>query len=431
MLFFYVDYGSQAWFFQDDFGFLASYAKNPDWTQAFKFTSFGRFLSRNLYWYIGQLIFGHHAILFFYFNLACISFSSFLIYKILRRLVRPDLAAVGAFAYFASAPVIHTYAWLSNSQHSLAHLLALGFAALYLRLTHGAQARRLGLGSVALLLALYLLGLSANIFAGLVLGLPLLMGAIRPALRREPRHHLLLAAALGLFFLFWLKLRAGATGAYELKVGQGSLKANADFYFGGIWVLAVLLLCCLYGAYVHFRRGALLGSWFFLSAIAFYLPFAFLVHQRYVQYIALSAGFFACGILVHIEYYLGTYAKRTALLLVLAVLATGTSARDYFGRVRWGRDQRLLSEQLRAFDRARARLAADGAKRPTYCFTTRAHQNLSGVESFDIPPEWWFVGFGKAFEVFVNPAANYQIGSRPAACDASFFIEGSTLTPLP
>lgn len=429
---FYVDYGAQAWFFQDDFGFLGRFAQSPVWSQIFDFANFGRFVSRNLFWYLGQLAFGRNATLFYYFSLSMIIFNSLLIYYILRKLVRVELAAVGTFVCFAATPVGESYFWLSNSQHWLAHLFTLAFAAVYLGALglparDGSSpapvqaARRLRSVDVALLLALYLLGLSSNIFAGLVLGLPMLMLLCRADCRRDPRQYLLVAAALGPFLFFFLSLRKVAVGSYEMQLSLSSLRSNADFYFGGASVLAILVLCCLYGAYVHFRQGRIVVTWFFLSAIAFYLPFAFLVHQRYNQYIALSSVFFACGILAHIEYYLSSYVKRTALLLVLAVPLTGRSALEYFKREPHGRDQRLLVEQLRSFDRARGRDLPPA----TYCFAT---PQMPSAGSTVLPPEWWFVGFGAAFQLFVNPDATYQLGDQPKRCDATFFMKRDRLT---
>lgn len=420
ILLFYIHYGRQAWFFCDDFSFLEQYQHSAHLAQTLDFSSFGRPLSRNLYWYLGQQLFGRNAQLFFAFNLSVMLVSSIFSYFILRRVVRADLALVGAFAYLASSPAIHSYVWISNSQHSLAHLLVFGFVALYLRLS----SRGLSSAGLALLLVVYLMGLAANIMAGLVVGLPMFFLLFSNKLRRSPRHILLVISMLCMFLFFWYSLRTSAVGAYELKVNMSTLRANAEFYFGRLWVLMLLSLCCLYGSYVHLRRGRLLPAWLFLAAVAFYLPFAFLVYQRYAQYIALPATFFAWGILCHIEVYLGNYAKRTALLIVVAVVATDGQALEYFRSHRWGSEQRSQVEQLAAADRDRPKRDA------TYCFTTKAHKNTTGLAAWDLPPEWWFVGLGKAFTVFVNPQATYQFGPAPRACDATFAIEGPALIPL-
>ena len=65
ILLFYIHYGKQAWFFCDDFSFLEQYQHSPHLAQALDFSSFGRPLSRNVYWYIGQQFFGRNAQLFF------------------------------------------------------------------------------------------------------------------------------------------------------------------------------------------------------------------------------------------------------------------------------------------------------------------------------------------------------------------------------
>ncbi len=43
-LYFYVSYANTAWFWQDDFGFIAHYANSIQWNQLFDFSNFGRFL---------------------------------------------------------------------------------------------------------------------------------------------------------------------------------------------------------------------------------------------------------------------------------------------------------------------------------------------------------------------------------------------------
>lgn len=66
--YFYVSYASTAWFFQDDFGFIAEYANSIWVNQLFDFSNFGRFVSRNIYWFLGGKLFGDNSSYYFIFN---------------------------------------------------------------------------------------------------------------------------------------------------------------------------------------------------------------------------------------------------------------------------------------------------------------------------------------------------------------------------
>ena len=56
-----------------------------------------------------------------------------------------------------------------------------------------------------------------------------------------------------------------------------------------------------------------------------------------------------------------------------------------------------------------------------YCFRSSVEQkNTTGVKEWDIPPDWWFVGFGKAFWLFVNHDKTYEMVQNAKSCDVLF-----------
>jgi len=61
-----------------------------------------------------------------------------------------------------------------------------------------------------------------------------------------------------------------------------------------------------------------------------------------------------------------------------------------------------------------------------YCFRSNKEvENKTGVKEWDIPGDWWFVGFGKAFSLFVSHEKTYELVHNAAHCDVVFvFKEG-------
>lgn len=426
VLFFYFTYAHDAWFFQDDFGLIAQYAGAIHFEQLFDYSNFGRFLSRNAYWFFGSTLFSSNAQYFYVLNFSTIALTSFLLFKLLSRRYGEFAGLVGALIYFCLPATLESYSWLSNSQHLLAHFFAVLFVTLYMREVSdecaGPSAR-----STVLLGLVLLAGLSSNVLMGMVLTLPAWMLVTHPAVRRNPCNTLIVVAGGVLFAAQIITLGRYQTGAYSTAYNLDVLGTNLAFYFGSAWLGLLWLAAVAAGAVLAWRARKLFEAWLLLASIAFFLPFAFLEHQRYGQY----------GVLTYLCFVIGYWTlfcqfarprvpafvvpAGVLLLLYVFVCALEPTIRYASDNPR-GRDQRELVEQLRLFDEGQ------GKAMKNYCFRSdRPVLNSTGVAAWDIPAEWWFVSFGTAFSVFVDPLKTYQLAKPELSCDATFVLNGSRL----
>lgn len=421
---FYLSYAQSAWFFQDDFQLIVQYAHALQPQQLLDFASFGRFLSRNVYWHYGIKFFALHAPLFFLLNLFFICATSLLVYRVMLRQYGTFPAVVAGLVYFCLPGTVEAYAWLSNSQHLLGHLFVLVFVYLFTAREEDRHGRRWV--PALLLLLVLLLGLLSNVLVGMVLSLPLWMLVADRRYRRNPWNLGVAATGMALFLYFYVNLAQHQTGAYATSFSFGTFWQNATFYFKGDVGAALWMGVVVLGAAWSWFRGRLLTAWFFLASAAFMLPFAFLVHQRYGSYSVLSHLFvvLACWCLVcdgcdvpgGARPKWVSYVGAAVLLLVLGQ-SLGLPLR-HFGQYPHGKTVREQVEQLRLFD----------ARNPavkSYCFRSdKPAVNTTGVKVWDIPAEWWQVGFGAAFSLFVNGQKTYELVSATSRCDATFtFID--------
>ena len=141
LLFFYITYALKGWFFQDDFGFISQYAHSIEPWQLLNLEKFGRFVSRNVYWHVGLRYFAYHAEYFYLFNLLTILATSYLLYLIFSEKYGRFEGIVAALLYFALPATIESYAWLSNSQHLMAHFFVVLFVYFFDRI-NGAEIKR-------------------------------------------------------------------------------------------------------------------------------------------------------------------------------------------------------------------------------------------------------------------------------------------------
>jgi hypothetical protein len=425
---FYLSYAQSAWFFQDDFQLIMQYAHALQPQQLLDFASFGRFLSRNVYWHYGIKSFGLHAPLFFLLNLFFICATSLLVYRVVLRQYGSFPAVVAGLVYFCLPGTVEAYAWLSNSQHLLGHLFVMVFVYLFTAPDEGRPGRRRG-GAALLLFLVLVLGFLSNVLMGMVLSLPLWMLVADRHHRRNPWTHGVAVAGMALFLYFYVHLADQQAGAYATSFSVATFWKNATFYFKGdagaaLWIAVVVL-----GAAWSWFKGRLLTAWFFMASAAFMLPFAFLEHQRYGSYSVLMHLFvvLGCWCLVCDTCNVQGGARPVWLLYAgaaLLVLVLGQSLQlplRHFGQHPHGKTVREQVEQLRVFD----------AKNPairSYCFRSDTPAvNTTGVKVWDIQAEWWQVGFGAAFSLFVNGQKTYELASATSRCDATFTFIGHRL----
>lgn len=422
LVYFYITYAYSAWFWQDDFGFIANYANSIQWQQLIDFTNFGRFLSRNAYWHWGIKFFSYNAPFFYIFNLFVILCSSFLLYKIFEKHGRFEGFVAGLF-YFILPATIESYAWLSNSQHILGHFFVILFVYLFTKEGTG-NSRGQELVRAFQLVVILMLGFASNIFMSMALSLPVWMILTNKQFRRSQSNYFVLSAGVFLSALFFLKLSGNQIGAYSTSYNLETLVKNLEFYFKSSFIAAIWIASIALGAAYTLARKKYFASWLFLASAAFFLPFAFFVHQRYGQYGALTYLFFLLGVwFLIIDSKLNQWpnlVKYSGLVIVVFLFSKSLEPPiRYFSENPRGAEQKQQIQLLRSFNSKNPELK-------NYCFRSdKEIKNTTGVKEWDIPGDWWFVGFGKAFSLFVNHEKTYELVQNAARCDVVFvFKEG-------
>ena len=423
-LYFYISYAGNAWFFQDDFNFIAQYANSAQWNQLVDFSSFGRFLSRNAYWHLGIKYFSYNAQFFYIFNFFIILCSSILLYKIFEKNGRLNGLVAGLF-YFVLPSTIESYVWLSNSQHLLGHFFVLLFV--YLFITSGTENSRAQEFMCALRLNIVLiLGFVSNIFMCMVLSLPVWMILTNKVYRRSKATYFTLLFGALLFALFFFNLSGNQTGAYSTSYTIKTILTNLEFYFGNSFFATIWAISIIIGTVYAYARNNYFASWLFVASAAFLLPFVFFDYQRYGQYGALTYLFFLLGIwqllinakLNHRANLVGYVGLSIIICLFAKALQPPIS---YFSANPWGAKQKQQVQFLKVFNSQHPNFK-------NYCFRSNKEiKNSTGVAEWDIPVDWWFVGFGKAFTLFVSHEKTYQLIQDAARCDVVFVFKDGRL----
>ncbi|MGV0961601.1 MAG: hypothetical protein ACOYB1_17390 [Limnohabitans sp.] len=422
LFYFYITYAYGAWFWQDDFGFIAHYANSIQWNQLFDFTNFGRFLSRNGYWHWGIKYFSYNAQFFYIFNFFIILCSCLLLYKIFEKYGRLNGFIAGLF-YFLLPATVDSYAWLSNSQHILGHFFVLLFVYLFTK-DIAEKSRAQEFTRTLQLLVILILGFTSNVFMSMVVSLPAWMILINKEYRRSKTAYFTVGFSTLLFALFFFKLSGNQTGAYSTSYTIETLAKNLDFYFSSGFFATIWIVSIVFGTIYAIARKNYLASWLFIASSAFFLPFAFFVHQRYVQYGALTYLFFLLGIwLLLIESKLKHRPNLVSYVgLAIVILLFSKSLEPpirYFSDNPRGAEQKQQIQFLKVFNSQNPNIK-------NYCFrSNKKVENTTGVKEWDIPGDWWFVGFGKAFTLFVSHEKTYELIQDAARCDVVFvFKEG-------
>lgn len=421
--YFYITYANGAWFFQDDFGFIAQYANSIQWNQLFDFTNFGRFLSRNGYWHWGIKYFSYNAQFFYIFNFFIILCSCLLLYKIFEKYGRLNGFIAGLF-YFLLPATVDSYAWLSNSQHILGHFFVLLFVYLFTK-DIAEKSRTQEFARTLQLLVILILGFTSNVFMSMVVSLPAWMILINKEYRRSKTAYFTVGFGTLLFALFFFKLSGNQTGAYSTSYTIEALSKNLDFYFSSVLFATMWFVSIVFGTIYSLTRNNYLASWFFIASAAFFLPYAFFVHQRYGQYGALTYLFFLLGIwLLLIESKLKHRPNLVSLfglaIVIFLFSKLGPPIR-YFTENPRGAKQKQQIQFLKDFN-----YQNPGIK--NYCFRSKKEViNTTGVKEWDIPGDWWSVGFGTAYTLFVNHEITYQLIQDSKRCDVVFVFEQGQL----
>lgn len=425
LLFFYITYALKGWFFQDDFGFISQYAHSIEPRQLLNLENFGRFVSRNVYWHVGLRYFSYHAEYFYLFNLLTILATSYLLYLIFSEKYGGFEGIVAALLYFALPATIESYAWLSNSQHLMAHFFVVLFVYFFDRI-NGTEIKR-----SACLSAILFFGFQSNIFMVVTLSLPVFMSFADQRHRRLFSNYIVTFFGLCLFAWFFYRLSGRQAEAYSTAYDFATLAENLLFYFKNKIFAALWLLAVVFGAVYAYFKKAYFVSWLFLASLAFFVPFAFFIHQRYAQYAALTYLFFLLATwsfsLEIFQARLSGFLKCSGFILALAVFLSSLQhpIRHFNGNPR-GAAQKSQVNFLKNYARQNPELSS-------FCFQTQdAVINTTGVEVWDVPPDWRFAGFGEAFSLFVSSQIEFELADPSLRCDANFlFKEGDLIATGP
>ena len=425
LLFFYITYALKGWFFQDDFGFISQYAHSIEPRQLLNLENFGRFVSRNVYWHVGLRYFSYHAEYFYLFNLLTILATSYLLYLIFSEKYGRFEGIVAALLYFTLPATIESYAWLSNSQHLMAHFFVVLFVYFFDRI-NGTEIKR-----SACLSAILFLGFQSNIFMVVALSLPIFMSFADQRHRRLFSNYIVTFFGLCLFAWFFYRLSSHQAEAHSTAYDFATLAENLFFYFKNKIFVALWLLAVVFGAVYAYFRKAYFVSWLFLASVAFFVPFAFFIHQRYAQYAALTYLFFLLATwAVSLEIFqarLSGFLKCCGFILALAVFSSSLQHPvRHFNENPKGAAQKSQVNFLKNYARQNPELNS-------FCFQTQdAVINATGVEVWDAPPDWRFAGFGEAFSLFVSSQIEFELADPSLRCDANFlFQEGDLIATGP
>ncbi len=423
-LYFYISYANTAWFWQDDFSFIAQYSNSIHWNELFNFTNFGRFLSRNCYWHWGIKYFSYNAQFFYVFNFFIILCSCFLLYKTFEKHGRLNALISGIF-YFIEPATIDSYAWISNSQEILGQFFVILFVYIFTKDSAGESSfeefsRALQLGLVIIL------GFESNILMSMVISLPVWMILTNKEYRRSKTAYFTIAFGTLLFAVFFLKLSGYQTGAYLTSYTIKTITKNLDFYFHNGFLATIWIVSVVLGTVYALARKNYLASWFFLGSIAFFIPFAFFVYQRYLEYCDLTYLFFLLGIwLLLIDSKLKFRPNLVSYVgLAIIMLIFSKSLQPpirYFSENPLGAEQKQQIQFLKVFSSQHPNIK-------NYCFrSNKKVENKTGFKGWDIPRDWWFVGFGQAYTLFVSNKKTYKLiqDATPTRCGVVFvFKEG-------
>lgn len=395
---------SRSWFFQDDFGFLFRYGCVSVQDMLNPATNFGRPVSRDLYWWVILKLFGRDAQAFFFVNMSIMICCS-LLWGIWMRLLGASLSVslISATMYMVMIPSIVNLSWISNSQHIMGHF------SIFLILVLGALMKRgyiqADFKSWTFITIIFLLGLGCNVFVFFVLPVFMTQSVMWNPIQKDTGkmsifYRMIPMTLAGLLLLF--SLARQATSHYSVEFSIETLIQNIHYYYNSLGMKWYLIPCLIWVVMCLFwgrRRPVLL---LLMTAVCFYVPFAFAKYQRCENYPALpllsflSASSWGMESVLSRPCFKGSSCRllRTALplMLLLAVFLTASTTRTFFAS-----NPRGLAEH--EFARViSSRLAINGG---TICFE-KGKESMGSTDN-KIPGFWHFLGKGLAFRFFDPP----------------------------
>ncbi|SAK74611.1 hypothetical protein AWB80_04248 [Caballeronia pedi] len=392
----YVTIIGRSYFFQDDFQFWPVYAtiKLPELFNPA--TNFGRPVTRDLYFYLVSHLLGMDSSNFFYFNLAVIAGVCVFIYRTLRGFgLDPYIAAAAASVYFYMPPTIPHASWISNSQHTIAHLFSFWFISSIVRSVNAGSFRIIRASLV------YLLAMFSNVssfFALVFVGIYLLLRHRRTPVPRFIPVMATLALLAACTIAWSLAISHSAPVYYKLDLSLGHSIMRARYYDDllskgmiGAWY-RLLFAAMIALTLANLRRNYLLTLPLAGAFVTAFAMLFFLGDQRTLGYLAIP--YIALALMLFSNYAVpvqraGDWRSRSLLLLSFVFIfystENGAPFRNDFMSSPYGAGIREVQNAVR-----NVRITHD----TTFCFAPDEPPQDSGVAHF-----WLFLGSGNAFSL--------------------------------
>ena len=410
----YVRYSFRAWFLSDDFLYLQQFKNCICINEVVSLGNSGRFISRNVYWYAMEHLFGMNSVCYFLVNLALLIILSWLCFLLVRQLTNShDAGVFSGIIYFIMVPTQFNFGWISNTQHLIGHFFVLVFLLLSCNERFLADAHRLRT-SLALI-SLFVCGLYSNI--GMFAVIPSLIAYIvlfsGVSGLDKPKVTLILVLSL-CSILFWTRVK-GNLDAEHAAHFTFSQFVDTLFFYGtlgskkvlGLITLAVsLLLVCATTVWFVLKRDRI-GLFLIVLAGSFYIPFAFLVWQRHMNYMSLPVFFLTSSMIYLVIRYVKAPAVTYLVVLIHILFIFKTGPKSYYDQPAAGSFARTFIEELNQLD-------LKGYKRVCLQSLDPQPPNKTGVKFWDISESWHMIGDGDAMRLFGAVRADYlPYGATP------------------
>jgi hypothetical protein len=276
-----------------------------------------------------------------------------------------------------------------------------------------------GLLSALELSLIVFLGLSSNIFFGLVLSLPIFMLLSRGNnFGRDRSWWLLTVFWLLLFLIFISRLHRFNAGTYATAYDATTLKINLEYYFGSVFVAILWLASTMAGLLFFMTKNRYFPAWLFLASIIFILPFAFLTQQRYINYALLTYLFWCLGYVFISKELFGEKSSITiaGVICLIGFLYSSSYIRTYTEHP-IGSYQRKVVDNLISHKK-------DFGKSNTLCFGETSGLYHGGPVATTLREEWTRLADGFSFVLLVDYTRRYLLDTTTENCDLKFrFVE--------
>ena len=169
----------------------------------------------------------------------------------------------------------------------------------------------------------------------------------------------------------------------------------------------------------------------YILSLAMYLPFGFLQYQIYPQYAAMTLVCLLVALWISAHRILsspGPVLKKHPLFVGLAIFSViwvngtplqNSSAKEIL-------DEPVGAEAYGYIQSLNQLLSAEAATQgDVLCFTSDTE-----TVAPELPPEWWYVGFGTAFSLMVDERPTYvyvSANDTETRCDRRFLFTANLL----